>query len=180
MVEKKNVNEATTVEVDMATGEVIENKASGIPMVGKAKQQLPEDDGYEVESVEEELLEGDAQLSGLELIREKLESRKKDAKPIYTYNVFGVIRGMKVRANMSPSDKGAYITVLPLVFGNADALPLYMVPYEMENAKGEKVSGYTYMVMSLDEEGLLLKCKVKPSRESDKRIFECLLMKAQK
>lgn len=179
MAEKKNVNEATTVEVDMATGEVMEHKASGIPTVGKAKQQLLEDDGYEIEMGNDDVLEGDALLSGLVLTREKLKPREKGAKPIYTYNVYGVIRGVEVRAGMNPPDKGGF-SVLSLVFGDTDALPLYMVPYEMKDENGVKISGNTYKVMSLDEEGDVLECKVKPSRDSDKRILECLLKKAQK
>lgn len=179
MAEKKNVMEAAdTVEVDKVTGEVFENKKPGIPTVGRA-EQLPEDDVDEIDEQEEEMLEGDAQLSGVILVREKLKPREKGAKPIFTYNVYGVVRGTQVRAGMNPPDKGGF-AVLSLVFGDADSLPLYMVPYEMKDEKGVKISGFTYKVMSADEDGDVLECKVKPSRDSDKRILDCLIRKAQK
>lgn len=179
MAEKKNVmEEAAPIEVNKATGEVIEGKTSGIPMVGRA-EQLPETDDYEIEAQEDEVLEGDALLSGVVLVREKLKPREKGAKPIYTYNVFGNVRGTDVRAGMIPPDKGGF-AVLSLVFGDTDVLPLYMVPYEMKDEKGAKISGFTYKVMSADEDGDVLECKVKPSRDSDKRILDCLIRKAQK
>ena len=177
MAEKKNVVEETgTVEVNKATGEVIEKKAvtnEAIP----AEELLTAYD--EADQEDEELYEGDAQLSGVVLVREKLKPREKGAKPIYSYNVYGVVRGTEVRAGMIPPDKGGF-QVLSLVFGESNELPIYCVPYEMKDEKGHKVTGNTYKVMSYDEEGDVLECKVKPSRDSDKRILECLIKKAQK
>ena len=176
MAEKKNVvEEVGTVEAGAATAKDAEKKLDAHEAVPAG--ELLNDDRTEEE--DEELYEGDALLSGVMLVREKLKPREKGAKPIYTYNVYGVVRGTEVRAGMMPPDKGGF-QVLSLVFGEVDELPVWMVPYEMKDENGRKVSGFTYKVMSADEDGDVLECKIKPSRDSDKRILDCLIKKAQR
>ena len=138
----------------------------------------------EVEVAEEEeaqyLDESGAVESGVIVYREKLKPRNKGDKPVHTYKVRGMIRGVEVDATIVPADRGGY-RVLPLVFGEATALPLLMVPYEMRDEKtGKKTSGYTYKVASEDADGITLELKVKPNRDSDKRILECLIAIANK
>lgn len=186
MAEKKNVMDAAApVEVDKVTGEVKENQTPGIFTVGNVKKQTMEvanddqDNGYMSE--EKELLEGDAVLSGLFVTRKLLPPRDRNSKPIYSYAVYGELRGAEVHAGLKAprEDKGCY-GVLNMIFGDVDTLPLYLVPYEMDDGKGGKRSGFTYKVMSLDQEGLLLDCKLVPYNYSDGRILECLIKKVQR
>lgn len=118
--------------------------------------------------------------SGVSVYREKLKPRNKGDKPVFTYKVRGVIRGTEMDATIVPADRGGY-RVLGPVFGEAEALPLLMVPYEMRDEKtGKKTSGYTYKLSSTDEAGITLELKVKPNRDSDKRILDCLIQIAQR
>ena len=181
MAEKKKneVTEEVTdpVGVDTVTGEVLDDvldasaKAALLNGVDSVEEEEAEEEEYE--------FEGDAKPTGVIVRREKLKPRQKGDKPIFTYNVYGKLRGVDVRAGMAPPDKGGY-SVLALVFGEADALPLYMVPYEMKDEKGHRVSGNTYKVMSTDADDITLECKIKPSRDSDKRLLECLIQIAQR
>lgn len=179
MAEKKK-NEMEELEapaVDTVTGEVLDDVLNASTKAALMQSAEPIEDADEDE--DEELYEGDAEPTGLVLMREKLKPRKKGDKPIYTYNVYGKLRGQDVRAGMMPPDKGGY-GVLALVFEEADALPLLQVPYEMKDDRGHRVSGYTYKVLSTDADGITLECKVKPSRDSDKRLLECLIQIAQR
>ena len=182
MAEKKK-NEVTEevidpIGVDTQTGEVLDDvldasaKAALLNSVDLVEEEEAEEEEYE--------FEGDAKLTGLVVCRERLKPRKKGDKPIYTYNVYGKLRGVDVRAGMAPPDKGGY-SVLSLVFGESNALPLYAVPYKMKDENtGITTSGNTYKVMSTDADGITLECKVKPSRDSDKRLLECLIQIAQR
>ncbi|MBE6702130.1 MAG: hypothetical protein E7585_01805 [Ruminococcaceae bacterium] len=181
MAEKKKneVTEEMTAPagVDTETGEVLDDVLNASTKAALLDGVAPVE---EEETEEEYEYEGDAKLTGLFLRREKLKPRKKGDKPIFTYNIYGKLRGQDIRAGMAPPDKGGY-GVLALLFGEADALPLYMVPYKMKDENtGMTSSGFTYLVMSTDEEGITLECKVKPSRDSDKRLLECLIQIAQR
>ena len=131
------------------------------------------------DEIEEEFYEdGDVIDSGVVVVREKLKPRNKGDKPVFTYKVRGEIRGQTLDATVTPADRGGYRLLGPL-FGEALALPLMMVPYEMKDDQGKKVSGYTYKIATTDDFGITLECKMKPARDSDKRILECLIQIAQ-
>lgn len=161
-------------------------------MAEKKKNELVElEDGTMVDpqtglvegDVEEEEVEvevyGDAVDSGVVVYREKLKPRNKGDKPVFTYKVRGEIRGQVLDATITPADRGGYRLLGPL-FGEAVGLPLLMVPYEMKDDHGKKTSGFTYKISTTDEFGITLECKMKPARDSDKRILECLIQIAQR
>ena len=162
-----------------------ENKKKTEEMEAAAEQhesingaELLEDeilDGAEDVEEGDEALEGEPILSGLVLMREMVKSKRDPKRSFAVYNVHGKIRGQEVKVGMKPADNGGY-AVLDLVYEEAKGMPLWMVPYEMTDDKtGRVTSGFTYKVEVLVEGGVTLPCKVKPSRDSDKRLLECLI-----
>ncbi len=108
--------------------------------------------------------------------RETFESK---GKTYFGYFIKGVIRGREVKIGIAPpnkdTDKGGY-TVLDLVFGDKDKAELILVPYEIRDDKtGKVVSGNSYLVRTVDENGEVYECPVKPSRTSDKTLLNMLL-----
>ena len=96
------------------------------------------------------------------------------------YRVKGMLRGVEVDVDLVPPDRGGY-KVLGIVFNDANALPLLMVPYEIVDEKTHrKTTGFTYKVMDVDQEGIVYECKLKPAADSSKRMLECLLQIEQK
>lgn len=108
--------------------------------------------------------------------RETFESK---GKTYFGYFIKGVIRGREVKIGIAPpnkdTDKGGY-TVLDLVFGDKDKAELVLVLYEIRDDKtGKVVSGNSYLVRTVDENGEVYECPVKPSRTSDKTLLNMLL-----
>ena len=100
---------------------------------------------------------------------------KKTGKEGYNYFIKGVVRGYNVKAGVVPPDVGGY-TVLDIVFAGAMAAELVLKPYEMKDeATGNVIKGNTYYVRSVDEDGLIYECQVKPARRSDKALMDMLL-----
>lgn len=96
-------------------------------------------------------------------------------KTYYSYYVKGVVRGKEVKAQVVPTDRGGF-TVLDIVFDGGNAAELSLNPYEFEDEKSHKViSGMSYSVKSVDENGEIYECKVKPFRDSDKTLLNMLL-----
>lgn len=102
------------------------------------------------------------------------ESYEKNGKSFYTYFIKGIVRGKEVRVSVIPPDKGGY-TVLDIVFGDKMQAELKINPYEIKNEKGEVIKGNTYSVESVDEDGEIYECKIKPSRPSDKSMLSMLI-----
>lgn len=101
------------------------------------------------------------------------ETFEYNGKEYYGYYIKGVVRGREVKIGIAPpnkeTDKGGY-TVLDLVFGEADKAELVLVPYEIRDEKtGKVVKGNSYLVRTVDENGEVYECPVKPSRTSDGR-----------
>ena len=95
------------------------------------------------------------------------------------YYIKGVVRGREVKIDLAPpnkdTDMGGY-AVLDIVFGNADKAELVLVPYEIRDDKTKKVvKGNSYVVRSVDEDGRVYECPVKPARTSDKSLLNMLL-----
>lgn len=91
------------------------------------------------------------------------------------YYVKGKVRGKDVKAQIVPPDKGGF-TVLDIVFDASLQVELAITPYEFEDEKTHKViSGTIYSVKSVDENGEIYECKVKPYRDSDKTLLNMLL-----
>lgn len=109
--------------------------------------------------------------------RETFESK---GKTYFGYYIKGTVRGREVKVGIAPpdkdTDKGGY-TVLDIVFGNADKAELVLVPYEIRDEKTKKVvKGNSYVVRSVDEDGRVYECPVKPARTSDKSLLNMLLV----
>lgn len=103
------------------------------------------------------------------------ETYEKNGKSYFSYFVKGYVRGKEVKAGVVPPDVGGY-TVLDIVFADAMAAELVLKPYEMKDeATGNIIKGNTYYVRSVDEDGLIYECQVKPARKSDKALMDMLL-----
>ena len=108
-------------------------------------------------------------------IKVERDTYEKNGKTYFSYFIRGNVRGKDVRAAVIPPDRGGY-TVLDIVFGDAMEAELVVTPFEMmDEASGRIISGNTYAVRSVDENGEVYECKIKPSRASDKALIGMLL-----
>jgi len=108
-------------------------------------------------------------------IKVERDTYEKNGKTYFSYFIRGNVRGKDVRAAVIPPDRGGY-TVLDIVFGDAMEAELVVTPFEMKDeASGRIISGNTYAVRSVDENGEVYECKIKPSRASDKALIGMLL-----
>ncbi len=99
---------------------------------------------------------------------------EKNGKSFYTYFIKGVVRGKEVRIAVMPPDFGGY-TVLDIVFGDAMKADLIAVPYEMKDSAGNLLSGNSFLARTVDENGEIYECKIKPFRASDKSLLKMLM-----
>ncbi len=102
------------------------------------------------------------------------DTYEKNGKTYFSYFIKGQVRGKDVRVQVMPPDFGGY-QVLDIVFGDAMAAELVVVPYEMKDDSGKVLTGNTYAVRSYDENGEIYECKIKPSRASDKALLNMML-----
>ena len=108
-------------------------------------------------------------------IKVEREVFEKDGKTFYSYFIKGQIRGKEVRILVTPPDKGGF-TVLDIVFGNEMQADLIVNPYEIkDDATGNVIKGNTYAVRSIDENGEVYECTIKPFRQSDKALLNMLI-----
>lgn len=99
----------------------------------------------------------------------------KGDKEYYSYFIKGTIRGKAVRVAIIPPDKGGY-SVLDIVYGEENAAELIVNPFEIKDeATGKVIKGNTYAVRTVDENGEIYECAVKPYRASDKTLLNLLL-----
>lgn len=108
-------------------------------------------------------------------IKVERETFEKDGNTYFSYFIKGKIRGKDVRILVSPPDKGGF-TVLDIVFGNEMQADLVVNPYEIKDeASGNVIKGNTYAVHSVDENGEVYECTIKPFRQSDKALLNMLI-----
>ncbi len=113
--------------------------------------------------------------SGSQTIFVERETFERDGKTYYSYFIKGMVRGREVRVQVSPPDNGGY-AVLDIVFGGAEKAELFLTPYEIKDEKTHRViSGNTYGVRTVDEDGEVWECPIKPYRSSDKTLLQMLL-----
>ena len=103
--------------------------------------------------------------------REKFEYKGKE---YMGYFVKGIVKGREVRATLKPQDINGY-TVLDLIFDGANEVELIAKPYSITDDNGNVISGNTYIVRSVDENGEVYECPVKHSRASDKVLLNMLM-----
>ena len=103
------------------------------------------------------------------------ETYEKNGKQYFSYFVKGNVRGKDVKASVMPLYIGGY-TVLDIVFGNEMKAELVLNPYEIKDEKtGTVMSGNTYSVRSVDENGEIYECRIKPAKNSDKSLLNMIL-----
>ena len=103
------------------------------------------------------------------------ETYEKNGNQYFTYFVRGVVRGKEVKAGVMPLDFGGY-TLLDIVFNGEKQADLEARPFEFKDEKtGSVISGTSYMVVSVDENGEVYECKIKASRQSDKQLLAMIL-----
>ena len=103
------------------------------------------------------------------------EAYEKDGKTYFGYCVRGTVRGRDVRVAVVPPDFGGY-RVLEIVYGDAMEAELVAKPFEIRDDKTKRVvRGNTYAVRSVDENGEIYECAIKPAKSSDKSLLEMLL-----
>ena len=116
----------------------------------------------------------DMENTGVLVYREKFISKEKRQK-YWGYFVTGMLRGRKVRVSLVSTDAGGY-NLLDIVFNGADSVELWRKPYTLRDANGDiTASGFTYSVVSLDEDETVYTAQVKPSRKSDKALLEKII-----
>ena len=103
--------------------------------------------------------------------REKFEFKGKE---YMGYFVKGIVKGREVRATLKPQDINGY-TVLDLIFDGANEVELIAKPYSITDDNGNVISGNTFIVRSVDENGEVYECPVKHSRGSDKVLLNMLM-----
>lgn len=97
-----------------------------------------------------------------------------DGKEYWAYVVKGQVRGRDIKVDFAPKDKGGY-EPLDIVFDVSDKAELVMSNEEMTDANGNTTKYVSYLVRTIDEDGVPYECGVKPSRDSDKALLKMLL-----
>lgn len=90
--------------------------------------------------------------------------------------IAGKIKGKDVKVALMPPDKGGW-AVLDILFSDTNQGELVVKPYELKDEKTGKVTatGNTYAVRTVDENGEIYECPVKPFKSSDKALLNMLL-----
>lgn len=103
------------------------------------------------------------------------QMQTKEGRDYFAYCVRGTVRGRAVKADFTPKDFGGY-EPLDIVFDVSPKAELFMEERESESDKTGKITKYmAYWVQSVDEDGRIYKCNVKPQRDSDKALLGMLL-----
>ena len=104
--------------------------------------------------------------------REKFEYKGKE---YLSYFIKGMVKGREVKATLKPQDINGY-TVLDIIFEGANEVELIANPYSIKDeTTGETKTGYTFLARSVDENGEVYECKIKPFRASDKSLLKMLM-----
>ena len=98
----------------------------------------------------------------------------KDEKEYWSYTVKGKVRGRDVKVDFAPKDKGGY-EPLDIVFDVLPRAELLISEEEMTNDSGKTTKYNTYTVRTIDENGVIYECGVKPARDSDKALLFMLI-----
>lgn len=110
-------------------------------------------------------------------IKVERDTYEKDGKTYYSYFIKGNVRGRDIRVLIVPPDKGGY-TVLDIVFGEEMEAELVLNPYEIKDeSTGRVIKGNSYAVRTVDADGEVYECAIKPFRASDKALLQMLLNK---
>lgn len=108
------------------------------------------------------------------LFVERENFKGNDGKEYWAYLVKGQVRGRDVKVDFAPKDKGGY-EPLDIVFDVAPLAELVMSEEEMTSESGKITKYTTYKVRTIDENGIIYECGVKPARDSDKALLNMLI-----
>lgn len=94
----------------------------------------------------------------------------------YQYFVRGTLRGREIKIQLGPKEKTQKaFEILDIVFGDAQTAELVITPFEVMGENGNTITGNTYAIRTVDEDGEVYEVKVKPSRDCDKDLLKMLL-----
>lgn len=96
-----------------------------------------------------------------------------DGRLYFAYLLRGVLRGRSVKVDFSPKDKGGYLP-LDLVFDVSPKAEL-LITEEVTEFNGTKNRRTVYTVNTVDEDGVVWKCEVKPTKKSDSDLLAMLI-----
>lgn len=109
------------------------------------------------------------------IIKVERETFEKNDKTYFSYFIKGSIRGKDVKVAVVPPDKGGY-AVLDIVFGNEMSAELVANPFEIkDDATGKVITGNSYLVRTVDENGEIYECNIKPYRSSDRALLNMIM-----
>ena len=165
---------AGSVGLNLSDAAEVDETVGGSALVGEVGADDTEDaDLLDFDDMDSGELT-DMENTGVLVYREKFISKERRQK-YWGYFVVGMLRGRKVRVSLVSTDAGGY-DLLDIVFNGADSVELWRKPYSMKDEKGKiTASGFTYSVVSLDEDETVYTAQVKPSRKSDKALLEKII-----
>ena len=108
------------------------------------------------------------------IVQRETFTAKKDKREMYGYFVLGKYRGRDIKVDFVADDQGGYET-LDLIFSIAPTAELLITEAEMTNDDGSKMAYTVYEVRNVDEDGIEVRYKVKPSHKSDLTNLSVLL-----
>ena len=110
--------------------------------------------------------------NGLVLERESFKGN--DGKDYFSYFLKGKVRNRDVKVDFAPKDKGGY-EPLDIIFDVNSKAELVISEETMVDINGKETKYMTYKARTIDEDGLVYECGIKPSRDSDKALLGMLL-----
>ena len=108
------------------------------------------------------------------LVLEREAFKGDDGQKYWSYLVRGKARGRDVKVDFQPKDKGGY-EPLDIVFNGAKKAELVMREEVMTDDNGRKTKYMVYTARTVDEDGGVWECGVKPARDSDKSLLSMIL-----
>ena len=94
----------------------------------------------------------------------------------YQYFVRATLRGRELKVQLAPKEKSQKaFEILDIVFGDAQSAELVITPFEVQGENGNTISGNSYAIRTIDEDGEVYEVKVKPYKDCDKDLLKMLL-----
>ncbi len=108
------------------------------------------------------------------LTLEREQYNGNDGKQYWSYFVRGKVRGRDIKVDFVPKDTGGY-ELLDIVFDVKPTATLIMTDETMTDANGKKTNYTAYRAETIDDDGIVYPCEVRPQRNSDKGLLTVLL-----
>lgn len=106
------------------------------------------------------------------------ESFDYQGKTFFQYFVRGTLRGTPVKVQLAPKEKTQKaFEILDIVFGDAKSAEFVITPFELTGENGNLITGNSYAIRTIDEDGEVYEVKVKPYKDTDKDLLRMLLNK---